>query len=394
MGGVLAASTIAGCASSGPADAAPDGPPPRARSTGTIASGNVPRTRWAYTASGMLRGLRYAGGRTFVITLSGLTALDASTGRELWRIPLLTTDTESGDAIAGGIWYICGFNRTDGAYGLMAIDCATGSIRWKYTPPGDIALNSASSPLGGAVYVTVYDQGARQRQVWAIDMATRQVRWKSPCSQDDTAVYAPAGGTRVFTCDNAGYGLTAFDAVSGKMDWQAQQACCLGSQGPAGKTLITCSGTDVTGLDATSGTQLWQATPLQDENTGMPGSGLITQVSANDDETYFVWDGAKLMAFEAGNAGTEVWSAALNTGSPISSISMEFDDNDTMFIGAAYLYAVDTRTGGCRWRYPAPTSALPDMLDAPIAAGGGCCFVTPDRSGASTVVALAVDIFQ
>src|SRR5580692_2654924 len=100
MGGALAAGTIAGCASSGRANAAPDRPPPRARNTGTIASKNVPRTRWAYKASGVLRGLRYADGRTFVITLSGLTALDASTGRELWRIPLLTTDTEFGDAIA------------------------------------------------------------------------------------------------------------------------------------------------------------------------------------------------------------------------------------------------------------------------------------------------------
>jgi outer membrane protein assembly factor BamB len=383
MGSVLAASAIAGCASSGRANAAPGGPP-RARNTGTIASKNVPRTRWAYRASGVLRGLRYADGRTFVITLSGLTALDASTGRELWRIPLLTTDTESGDAIAGGIWYICGFNSSDGAYGLIAIDCATGSMRWKYTPPGDVALNSASSPLNGAVYATVYDRSVRQRQVWAIDMATRQIRWKSPCSQDDTAVYAPAGGTRVFTCDNAGYGFTAFDAASGKMVWQTQQACCLGSQGPTGNTLIAYNGTDVTGLDATSGTHLWQATPL-------PASDLITQVSASDDQMYFVWDGAKLRAFEAGNAGTEVWSAALNTGSPILSISTEFDDSDTMFIGAAYLYAVDTRTGGCRWRYPAPTSALPDMLDAPIAVGGGRCFVTPDRFGGNTIVALAVD---
>jgi outer membrane protein assembly factor BamB len=211
LGGALAAGTIADCLFPVAANAAAGPPPPR--NTGTIGSKTVPRTAWTYTADGPLGGLRYATGRTFVITQSGVTALDARTGRELWQIPLLTTGTAFGDAIADGTWYVCGLDRTGDAYGLLAVDCATGDVRWAYAPPEGVALDGTSSPLGGAIYVSVYAQDAGKRQVWAIDTTSRQVRWKSPCGMDSTSVYAPTGGTLVFSCASAGYDMIAFDAA-------------------------------------------------------------------------------------------------------------------------------------------------------------------------------------
>jgi outer membrane protein assembly factor BamB len=149
--------------------------------------------------------------------------------------------------------------------------------------------------------------------------------------------------------------------------------------------VITYSGTVVMGLDATTGAQLWQAAP------SLPATGddtFITQVFADDDETYYVWDGAKLSAFRAGNRGTQVWSAAVNTGD----ISAEFGGDDTMFVGSdsGFLYAVDTSGGGCRWQYPGGSGSEIDMVNAPIAAGDGYCFVGPGNPGSGTVVALAI----
>lgn len=239
----------------------------------------------------MLRGLRYAAGRTLVLTMSGLAGLDSRTGREVWRIPLISTDTMFGDAIADGIWYVGGLDVSARAGYVAAINCATGRILWKYTPPQDVAFNGTSGALAGAVYITVYDPAARQRQAWAIDMSAHRVRWKSPVGQDDTDVYALAGGRLVFVSANGGYGMTAFNAATGRVAWQTRYPCSFGSEGPAGKTLISFTGNTVAGLDVASGRRVWQATP---------SAGLIAQVLANDgDETYFVWDGARLGAYRA-----------------------------------------------------------------------------------------------
>jgi PQQ enzyme-like repeat protein len=78
---------------------------------------------------------------------------------------------------------------------------------------------------------------------------------------------------------------------------------------------------------------------------------------------------------------------------PILSLSIEFGNHDTMFIGAGYLFAVDTRTGGCRWQYPSSAAgsagSLLDMFDAPLTVGGGSCFTAADIPASNTITALA-----
>jgi outer membrane protein assembly factor BamB len=379
LGGLLVAGTVSARASSGgrglPA-------PPLVRNTGTIASRNVPRTLWKRTADDMLRGVRYTDGRALVLTLSSLSALDASTGRPLWSIPLYSTVTQFGATIADGTFYICGSLGDSDVGSALAIDCATGRVVWTYDAPADVALNGVSGPLNGSIYVTVWDTAAKQRQIWAIDTGTKAVRWKSPCaSQDSTDVYAPAGSTRVFNCDNTGF-LAAFDATSGKDLWRASYPCCYGSQGPTGKTLISSNFSAVAGLNASTGARVWTATPAVSS---------VTQVFASTDDAYYLWTGANFKAYQAGNRGTELWSAALNPGDLTLSLNVGFDDNYTMFAATTgNLFAVDTRTGGCRWQYLRRSNDSTDLFDAPLAAGGGYCIVGSAPLSGNTVTALAV----
>jgi outer membrane protein assembly factor BamB len=152
--------------------------------------------------------------------------------------------------------------------------------------------------------------------------------------------------------------------------------------------VITYSANTVMGLNATTGAPVWQASPP------LPAVGvdtLITEVFARSDETYYVWDGAKLMAFLAGSRGRHLWSAAVNTGDLILGISAQFGSDDTMYVGSGdgFRYAVDTRTGGCRWQYPGGRRSEIDMIDAPVAGGGGYCFIAPDYLNSGKIVALA-----
>lgn len=103
----------------------------------------------------------------------------------------------------------------------------------------------------------------------------------------------------------------------------------------------------------------------------------------------------KVAAYKPGAASTEIWSATLDLGATAAEdIAITFDGNDTMFIGGGALYAVDTRTGGCRWQF-VPDGvgghAAADMLGAPTAAGGGFCFTLVNGMGNDKVVALAVE---
>jgi len=378
--------------------------PPLAPNRGSIASGTAPRIAWTYVAGGFVRGIRYAEGRTYVITLADLTALDAATGRRLWQIPLASVDTALGDATADGVFYIAGSRVVGETQGVMAIDCATGRVHWTYTVASGVVPNGVSAPLEGAVYATVYNHGSNQREVWAIDSSTQKVRWKSPCAfQNDSAyTYAPAGGSRVFNCDSQGGAMTVFDAASGQVAWSTADDCSFGYPGPVGDTLIAVGSTAVRGLDPKTGTTLWQATaPLQGPGSGgftdlgSDASGAsITQVFAQDSDSYYVWNGTNIAAYRAGASGSDVWAAALNRGGLALNIDVTFDGNDTMFISGGSLFAVDTRTGGCRWQYSpyaAAGLASADVFDSPIAAGGGYCFIAASDTPTGKVVALAVD---
>lgn len=397
VGGVMVAGAIAGCAAPVPAEAPPASGTialPPARNTGTLESKTVPRTAWTRTVDNPVRNLAYADGRVFVSTLSETMALDASTGRELWRAPLLTQG--GGRAIANGTWYAFG-GYTPDPFTLLAVDCASGRVQWTYTPPRGVSLSGPiSTPLNGALYVTVNNDAVQNMQVWAIDVVTRQVRWMSLCTQGNTDVYAPAAGTQVLNWATLGGNVAAYDTASGRQLWQTSGGTySLGSQPPAGKTVIIYSTTAVMGLDSATGARLWQATPSPPGSLAYPARGWIIDAFASNDDTYYVRDGASLRAFRAGSDATQIWSTRINMGKSIMlGMGAEFGSDDTMFVatGNGRLYAVDTRTGGCHWEYPGGSSPRLGMVYDYMVAGVSYCFITHGAyagEGPATVTALA-----
>lgn len=100
-----------------------------------------------------------AGGRVFVVAEKRvLVALDAATGRELWRF---ATKAGSGGwpVVAGDVVYLGSDERI-----LYALDAATGTERWRYSFAGKI--ESEPAVTGGLVYVgddwnTLYALGDR-----------------------------------------------------------------------------------------------------------------------------------------------------------------------------------------------------------------------------------------
>ena len=102
------------------------------------------------------RGLAYADGRIFVNTLDGFTAaVDANTGRELWKVQL--GDINLGETITMAPMVVKGkvlVGNSGGEFGvrgwLTALDMATGSVAWKaYStgPDRDVLIGPNFKPF-------------------------------------------------------------------------------------------------------------------------------------------------------------------------------------------------------------------------------------------------------
>jgi outer membrane protein assembly factor BamB len=131
------------------------------------------RIRWAYTASGKIKGsVALSGHRVFVGAYDGhVYALDARTGRLIWRAtgqPRLggTGTFYATPAVAYDRVYI---GSTDGR--VYSFGAQTGRLRWSYATGGYVY----ASP---AIWRQLVLVGSYDHQFYAFDAATGALRWR------------------------------------------------------------------------------------------------------------------------------------------------------------------------------------------------------------------------
>jgi len=104
-----------------------------------------------------------------------LIALDATTGRELWKHYYWFSWIESPPVVRGGVVYTGSSDATR----VFALDVADGATRWKTKVPGyswqRVAVNE-DFVVAGTVGMGAYP-GTRAGSLLAMDRATGQVKW-------------------------------------------------------------------------------------------------------------------------------------------------------------------------------------------------------------------------
>jgi outer membrane protein assembly factor BamB len=141
-------------------------------------------------------------GRLFVTSPWGVSALDASSGRSLWRHPL--AGARSGLAVSGSGVYV-----VDGSGVLHALDVATGAERWSRPVSDQPVLPSVGS---GLVVVASLPAG----QVVALDPQSGSPRWSA--GPFASPVGLAVGPGVVYDASGAS-GLVALDAITGQLRW-------------------------------------------------------------------------------------------------------------------------------------------------------------------------------
>jgi len=212
-----------------------------------------------------------AGGRLFVFdTEASVAAIDAATGRRLWRINL-TPEHEDEGTVGGGVAYDAGRLFVTTGYGeVVAVDPETGAVDWSYDVSGPI--RAAPTVAAGRVFAVSFDNqlhvlaAADGRLLWShvgIAEPAALLGAASPAVEGDLVI-VPYSSGEVFALRVENGRVAWFDSLSAARASTSTLASLSDINGEPvidrGRVLVISHSGRMVALDLTSGRQLWDQT--------------------------------------------------------------------------------------------------------------------------------------
>jgi outer membrane protein assembly factor BamB len=280
-------------------------------------------------------------GGFFSRRLNIVWALDAETGRELWRFEGASGQYIEGGALSDGIFVV---GNGDG--NIYALDAESGDLRWSF----ETGHHVWATPL--IVADTVYI-GSMDRHLYALSLADGQMRWDFPTE----GAFASAPALRDDTLYIGAFDDTfyAIDARTGAERWRLEgEDWFWGSPAVYDEVVYA---TDVAGsvyaLDAESGEQIWREILLDAQKQGV--SVRAGPVLSEDGSRLFVGaqvgdqDGA-LYALDTAD-GFVLWSKPSDgraLSPPVVSESLVYE---ALLYGTHRIRALHMDNGREMWAY-------------------------------------------
>jgi outer membrane protein assembly factor BamB len=184
------------------------------------------RERWRHGVNGLIRATpAVAGGMVVVGDVEGaLLGLDTAMGAERWRVPLGGAVLAS-PLVAGGLAVIGTGNTAFRActecepWGeVVAVDVATGAIRWRYATDAIVYASPASD---GTMVVAASITGT----VSAVDLATGREQWRTELGGVVGGSLVIAGEAVIVSQRQSGPGpglILALDLATGMTSWHVE----------------------------------------------------------------------------------------------------------------------------------------------------------------------------
>jgi outer membrane protein assembly factor BamB len=308
--------------------------------------------RWKYETGTVRSSPTVVNGIAFVASYGGnVYALDAASGRELWRVAT-GGPVFSSPAVVNGVVFIGSY---DGSF--VAFDASTGSERWRFATGGPIF----SSPA--AVDEVVYF-GSEDGIFYALDTATGRERWR--VAVGGLVFSSPAVVDSVVYVGNEIGSLLALDAVTGSELWRF--AAGRGFSSPAvdnGVVYVGSYDNNVYALDAATGQERWRVATGDWVRSSPAVADGVVYVGSYDNNVY---------AFDAGT-GRERWHVA--TGDWVWSSPAVAEGE--VYVGSydGKLYAFDADTGRQLWDLETGDSVFssPTLVNGVVYVGSNDGFI-------------------
>jgi outer membrane protein assembly factor BamB len=282
-----------------------------------------------------------------------LRSLATDTGAERWRYPSGT-----------GYFVQANFTVTDGMIVLAntkgdldAVDAETGRRLWRRSihPSEQNEIFSAPTVVDGLVYVDDIEGDAGI--VYALDARTGEDRWQARTGPMQAYPLTVDDGT-LYVGDVTG-SLIAFDSRTGDLRWQYRSGLPLHSRPLVrdGKVYVASEGGLVEAVGTETGEQQWSSR-LGTEESPIPWIQAIT------DDLLYVSVGTTLMAVDVAT-GTTRWDVPTAGTGPLI-------DGDAVYVtdDEGRLTALDARSGKRRWRSVA-TNSVATIADGVLYVAGG-----------------------
>jgi eukaryotic-like serine/threonine-protein kinase len=225
------------------------------------------------------------------------TAAIASPGRMVWRAPTRGA-IYSSPAVWGNRVYTANNNGV-----LTALDARSGRVLWRFQSAGTDMYSSPAvadnSVFVGGGYATIDDP-----HFYAIDATTGKLRWKLNTAGSFVASPAFSNGV-VYIADNAGYAY-ALRADSGRVMWRSAVGGSVSSSPALSDGILYVASDDgqVSALHADTGLVLWQRSFVGQGFQATPA------VAAN---IVYVLGSTTLYALKS-RTGDTLWSASVKGG--------------------------------------------------------------------------------
>jgi len=354
-------------------------------------------------------GVAFAGGRVFGNTARAAFALDADTGRVLWRTKLVHSANQTIDIaplVQNGLVFTSTVGVPKGGKGVLyALDAGTGRVVWQFSTvlgdwavPGKAAGGGAWWPFSvdgaGRVYAGTANPvpwGGSPRlpnggayagrdlytdSLLSLDGKTGKLRWYFQATPHDVRDYDLGGspvlvGPTVYVAGKAGI-VYALDASSGRVLWRRPVGRHENDTGPLPRhRVLVCPGL-YGGVE----------TPMAyaDDRLFVPVVDLCMKGSAVGYEPIQNVDipsrgSGELVALDAAN-GRPAWTDRF----PVPLFGCATVANDVVFVSSldGHLYGVRTSDGRVLWqaRMRAAVNACPAVVGDELLVGAGADYPT------------------
>ncbi len=332
--------------------------------------------------------------------LHSMYALQASTGKQLWRIA--TSDLVGWSVLANsGVLYTIASPPENGYDSIEAWDGRSGALLWSRTLWGQTGgvsvVMGATPPLvvaNGVVYVCASPGGGDFR-IYALRASDGAPLW----SHDLNTGMLPEPLDRILVSNGVIYlsssenALAALSAKNGSLLWNDGPAGVNSLPTVANGILYVSINTqydlgphvdDFAAVSAATGKVLWHYTL----NGGPIGSAVVV-----GNTVYIGSDENTVYAFDA-NSGMLRWSSEMD-----QLHALPRSDDQSVFVGSVtantvlvgsedgYVIALQADTGALRWYYQSA-----GLYTAPTVAQGGVVYVQSDYPDTAVIAMSALDI--